>query len=173
MERGYQKLIREHGLNEQDLPKDVKVLISSIRASEKAIKLNLDKGKKVSESANDKVRLMDEQAVYKILDYIEEQDEDEEEDELEQQRQEEENKNNEDHKENPKQPDPKGLKIDQELSAAVLAGKTKLTQEEFKEVAPVAYNLVFDNYEQGQENGIQTSFYSVIEKENLFHISKN
>lgn len=177
MERGYQILLRENDLTEAELPKDAKVLISSIRDGEKAMKLNSSKGKTITETAKDKLRLLDEQAVAKILEYIEEKEEQEELRKKEQE--EEERKKNEgklqktEESKNAEEPDAKGLKVDQELAAAILAGKTKLTQEELKELAPVAYDLVFDNYEQGGENGVQTSFYSLIEKENLFHISKN
>ena len=70
--------------------------------------------------------------------------------------------------------DPKGLAIDEELKKLYSENRIKLSIDELKSFAPNSYRVLFDAYEPDEDNGIQTTYYSVIEKEdNIFHISKN
>lgn len=72
-------------------------------------------------------------------------------------------------------PDPKGLLIEAELKKLLDGGKEKLTLAELKSAAPAAYSAVFDSYKSGEENGVATSHYSLLETEvkEVFTISKN
>lgn len=66
-----------------------------------------------------------------------------------------------------------GLQIDAELKAIVDAGTTELALEALKSKAPKTYSVVFENYEENGENGVETSFYSATEKsKGVFTISK-
>lgn len=70
--------------------------------------------------------------------------------------------------------DPKGVKIDLEFDELIKANKTDLTIEQLKQFAPTAYEVVFDAYEEGGENGVRTSKYLLkeVEKEK-FKLSIN
>ncbi len=70
--------------------------------------------------------------------------------------------------------DPKGLAIEKELQALLSASRTTLTLSEIKEVAPTSYSAIFDTYKDGEENGIKTSSYSLLETEKeKFTLTKN
>jgi len=66
-----------------------------------------------------------------------------------------------------------GLQIDAELKAVVDSGTKELSLEALKAKAPKTYSVVFENYEEGGENGVETSFYSATETtKGVFTISK-
>jgi hypothetical protein len=61
--------------------------------------------------------------------------------------------------------DPKGLKIDKELESLYTAGAHYLTIDEIRTHARNAYDVIFEAYERGGDNGIVTSYYSLIEEQ--------
>jgi len=68
----------------------------------------------------------------------------------------------------PKIPDDvskEGLIIDKELQAIFDKGKTKITSDELKSNCPKTYSIVWDNYKDGEENGVETSFFILEETE--------
>lgn len=71
------------------------------------------------------------------------------------------------------QADARGTKADAELKALLASGKNTLTLAELKASAKNAYDIVFDAYKDGEENGFDTTYYSVRETEKeVFTISK-
>jgi hypothetical protein len=50
--------------------------------------------------------------------------------------------------------------------------QTSLTIEELSKVAPTTYNLLFDTYTDGEENGVVTSKFSLIENNKIFTLIK-
>ena len=68
---------------------------------------------------------------------------------------------------------PHHLRIEDELKTLYSTGKKRYTIEELHDVAPSAYDAIFDTYDPEEDNGIETSYYSLIEKDdNFFHLSK-
>ncbi len=70
-------------------------------------------------------------------------------------------------------PDARGTKADAELKALLDQGKDKITLDELKVQAKSSYDIIFDAYKEGEENGFDTTYYSVRETEKqVFTISK-
>jgi hypothetical protein len=61
--------------------------------------------------------------------------------------------------------DETGIKIDADLKKAFDEGKKVITSDELKIVSPEAYDVIAKGYEKDGENGLDTSFYSLREKE--------
>ncbi len=61
--------------------------------------------------------------------------------------------------------DPKGLAIEKELESLLSANKISLTIEEVKTLAPTTYSVLFENYKEGEENGVRTSRFFLKETE--------
>jgi hypothetical protein len=67
-----------------------------------------------------------------------------------------------------------GLSIEKELEELYKAGKLELEVAEIKSNAKNAYEAIFENYEDGEENGVVTNKYSLIETSDLiFKLTKN
>jgi hypothetical protein len=181
MELAYKKLMDEHGLKLSDLPEEAVIAIKSVQQVAHGIEQNEKRGKRVNDDTFRKLKSLDKHAMREIMDYVEEL----------------ENKNpkpaaktdpdpqpnndppaTEEPKPEPKvemkpEADPKGVKIDSELEPLYKAGKTSLTLAEIKDSAKTAYNILFDAYEEGKENGIETSHYRLVESEKeVFTLSK-
>ena len=70
-------------------------------------------------------------------------------------------------------PDARGQRADKELEALLKEGKNKLTLEELEKSAKNSYDMIFDGYKDGEENGFETTYYRVVETEKkVFTISK-
>jgi hypothetical protein len=79
-----------------------------------------------------------------------------------------------DNTEDVKPGDPKADQIDKDCEKALKDGKTKVKLEELKGISKTAYDTIFESYKEGEENGVVTSHYSVLEAEKeLFTITKN
>ena len=65
----------------------------------------------------------------------------------------------------------KGHAIEKELEKIVSSGKKEILLEELKQLAPESYEVIFSNYKKGEQNGIETTRYNVLEKENEFSAS--
>lgn len=176
MEFAYVKLMEEHKLTYAQLPADAKTGIDVIKEMERMIALAEKKGKKIMPKTFDKLRINDRFVTREILDFLSDEDDIDDKDdkggnppppaplvpvvEVEK-----------DLKE--KQADPVGLKIEAELKALFEANKTAWKIDDLKEPAPETYACLFDIYKDGEENGIQTNLFMIVEKEDkLFHITK-
>lgn len=58
-----------------------------------------------------------------------------------------------------------GLQVEKELEEMFATGEKEWDIEDIRKVAKKTYDLIFDNYEDGEENGIETSNFSLLEKE--------
>jgi hypothetical protein len=160
MKYAYEKLMEENNLTIAELPADAKQGINQIKKIEKAIKLVQSRGKSVSNDTINQIRVNDKWIVREILDYLEDKDIDRgempnsAEDVIESIEE-----------DNTPAADPKGLKIDKELKALFDAGKTSLTIDEIRSSARNAYDVIFETYERGGDNGVETSYYSLIEQQ--------
>lgn len=169
MEYAYQKLMTKHKLEYSELPEDAQTGIDIIKDVNKAIVMAEKKGNTVSQKTYNKLKINDKFVVGEILDYINDKENDDDDappfnaDEIKEDMLE----------NNDVKLDPLGLSVDEELKAILEQGKTKLSTEELKEDAPKSYNIIFDSYNPEEENGIETSLYSILEKEDeMFYISK-
>ena len=171
----YEKLMAEHNLTVEQLPEDAKVGIKTIKDIEKAMAMAEKQGKKVKPETLAKIKANDKWIVNEILDFVEDTDDNEEEmphdgedivDEIEDGQQ----------QQQPAKPqvDPLGVAIDAELTEMFKTGKRDWSSDEIKNGGyKKTYNCIFDNYEDGQENGVETSNYRLIEvKEELFTLTK-
>jgi hypothetical protein len=68
-----------------------------------------------------------------------------------------------------------GRQIEAELQTMFEQGKTTWEIEEIRKVAKKTYDLIFDSYEEDEENGVETSNFALVEdKENemVFKLTK-
>lgn len=193
IELAYKKLLAEHNLTVDQLPKDAQTGIKSIDQILGAINLVEKKGQTPKPAVFDKIRANDKWVVREILDFVDETNKNTDplpndptkvvaeikEEIKDPEKKEPETKTEpvvEKTEAKPAEatgPDPKGVRIDEELKALLDSGKTKLTLEEVKSGAPTAYGVIFDSYTPGSENGIETSVYKLIETEKeVFTLSK-
>ena len=168
MEYQYIEAMEKFDLSFGELPEDAQTGIEQIKDVEKAINMLSSRGKKPTEKTLKKLRAMDKWVYYEILDYVNDTDKnddempyDEEEiiDELE--------------GANSIAIPPHHLRIEDELKSLYDSGKKSYSIDQLKSTASSVYDVIFDGYDPDEENGIETSNYSLIEKnDNLFHISK-
>jgi len=183
MEYAYEKLMKDNNLTLNDLNEDAINGIDSIKQVEKSINMLAKKGKNVSAKVLSKVKSNDKWIcgeILQILDGKERNNTDElpyDEEEIidqiqdEQEEQQEQEQNNEiDEMESS---DPIGIKIDTELDIAYMNGNTRIALEDLKNVSHTAYNVIFDNYESNTRNGVETTYFSLLETDKyIFTLTK-
>lgn len=176
MEMKYEQAMEEYNIQYSQLPEDAKTGIESIKEVLKALNMLEKKGKKPTAKAINKLKAMDKWVYYEILDMVNDTDKNEDEmpvdsDEVIEDIKEQANEQ--------KQPelsaDEKlGIEIEGELKKMLESGKKEWSIEEVKSAARKTYNVLFESYEEGDENGIRTSRYSLMEtKPQVFTINKN
>lgn len=158
MELQYKKEMEKHGISFSELPEDAQTGIDQINDVLRAFNMLKKKGKNPTPKALKKLKAMDKWVTYEIYDFLHDTDKNEDEipfdaedvtDELN------------DTKE--QEADPLGLKIEAELDALYASGQRSFTIDELDDEARETYNVLFDAYDDGEENGITTSKYSLIE----------
>lgn len=182
MELQYEKAMEEYDLKYNDLPEDAQTGIDNIRDVLKGLSMLEKKGKKASPKTLKKLKAMDKWVYYEILDHVQGTDNNDDEMEVDP------NEVIEDIKEEAKGvkdgqnddngqaiiPDKAGLEIEAELKKMIESGKTIWTFDELKSVAKKTYDLLFKTYDEGEDNGVKTSAYTLIETEQYkFTLSKN
>jgi hypothetical protein len=170
MELQYVKELEKYDLQVKSLPEDAQTGIKEIKKALSFIKMGEAKGKTTSPDAIKKVKAMDKWVCYEIYDLVE--DKDENDDEIPYESDDIEDDLNEDDKDSQPQNVKKvvstnadGNKINLELIELGKRGKFELTISEIKNNAPTTYKAIFDVYEKGEQNGVQTNTYSLIEFE--------
>ena len=69
--------------------------------------------------------------------------------------------------------DPIGEKIENELANLSKSGVSKYDIEDLQSSAPASYNLLFDTYEPEEDNGVETTRYSLRERsDGFFYLTK-
>lgn len=172
MQYAYEKLMSDEKLTLAELPEDAKIGIEAIKKIERMLVISEKKGRKPTAKVLNKLKANDKWVVREILDYMEGKDSKQSEEvphsveEVQQDIKTDETKDE-------VKVDEKGLAIDKELQKLIEENTTTLTANELKAKAPRTYAVIFDNYEKGKENGVETSFYKAIETEaEKFTISK-
>lgn len=179
MELRYEKAMEEYNLSYADLSEDAKIGIDGIKDVLKGISMLEKKGKKITPKTLNKIRTMDKWVYFEILDQVHGTDENEDEmpedpeeviDEMKAQAQ----SGDQSQAKELTEEEKLGYAIDSELKKMFESGKKEWTSEEVKSAAKKTYSVIFDTYEEGEQNGIKTSNYTLIEKgEQVFLISKN
>jgi hypothetical protein len=178
MEYAYEKLMKENNLTLNNLNEDAINGIDSIKQVEKSINMLAKKGKNVSAKVLSKVKSNDKWIcgeILQILDGKERNNTDElpfdEEEIIDQIQDEQEEQNNEiDQMEST---DPIGIKIYTELDIAYMNGNTRISLEDLKNVSHTAYNVIFDNYESNTKNGVETTYFNLLETDKyIFTLTK-
>lgn len=182
MELQYVKLMEANNLDESGLSDKAKIGVKEIKKALQGASLAERNGRTVSKSVLDKIEMLDENITAIIeRDLAAKTDAKAKSDaeakakaEAEAKAKEEAEKSKKnDNVEDVKAADPKGVKIDQDLAEALKNGKNKVSLAELKSISKTAYDIIFDSYEDGGQNGVETSHYSVIETEKeVFTISK-
>ena len=66
-----------------------------------------------------------------------------------------------------------GIRIDSELDVAYMNGNTRMSLDELKNVSHTAYDVIFNNYETNTRNGIQTTYFNLLETDKyIFTLTK-
>lgn len=164
---GYEKLMEENNLKLSDLNEEARIGIKTITDVKKSINMLAKKGRDVSPEVIKKIKANDKWICGEILEILD----------------------GKEHNKDDKAPhealeiikdaastatvvdkdvpavDATGIKIDAELKKALEEGKKVITSDELKIVSPDAYDIIAKSYEKDGENGLETSFYSLREKE--------
>jgi len=169
----FEKLLKESDLTVTDLPKDAQIGIKSIKQIENAIRMTEKRGQNVSQAVRDKIQANDKWVVREILDFIEDNESQfadlpnpatEVIPEITQETQE--------TQETPQ--DPTGIKVDNELMAIFETGEeNEFTSDELRTLAKNTYSVIFNNYNEDEDNGVQTSNYKLVESQpEVFTLTK-
>jgi len=171
---GYEKLMAENNLQMSDLTDDAINSITAIKDLEKSIRMAQGKGKEASETTLSKIRTSDKMATQEIVDMLDDDDDDDNDDSYDSD--DSDDNDNSDDKNEPETVitnDPKGLKIDTELEVVFASGKKEIGFDELKSISRTAYEVIFQNYDNSGDNGIETSKFTLIETDdNLFTLTK-
>jgi len=192
----YQKLLAEHKLSISDLPADARIGINGISKIEAAINMQDKKAEKngktytPSEEVKANIKAFDKWVVREILDFVEDKNTNTDEPVITAEEIVEDIKEEAKTEAKTEEPtavviapivtgdapkpeaDPRGQQIDDEFSEMIKSGKTDVTLDELKSLAPTAYDDVFKNYEKDGENGVDTTFYSLRESGEKFILTK-
>jgi hypothetical protein len=161
MNLAYESLIKKHNIDVKDLPKDARIGIDGIKKTLHMISVLEKGGKKIGQGVLDKLNANDKWVTREIYDYLEGEETNTEEipnDIAEIQ---------EEIKEDTKkqEQDPIGFAIDIELSALKKENVETISLKDLKEKAPKVYGIIFKNYDADEDNGVETSNYSLIESD--------
>jgi len=173
MELKYLAEMEKHGLSQSDLPEDAQVGIDEIEKVLRAMKMLEGKGQSIKPATKKKLKTMDKWVYYEILDHLHDTDKNDDEmeidsDEVIEEIEEQIDNNNENEEDNSV-----GGKIDKELSKMHSTGKGNWNIDEIKSKAPNSYDTIFDAYADGEENGISTSNFELIETgEQVYTLTK-
>ncbi len=164
---GYEKLMEENNLKLSDLDEEARIGIKTITDAKKSINMLAKKGRDVSPDVIKKIKANDKRLCGEILEIIDGKE-----------------INKDDKapydaleiikaagasativdKETPAV-DATGMQIDADLKKALDEGKKVITSDDLKVISPDAYDIIAKSYEKDGENGLDTSFYSLREKE--------
>ena len=152
MKLAFEKLLESNNLEVSELPKITQVEIREANSLKGLISSKKNIGQNVSAETLQKLEDKDNSICDDILDYID-ADEDDDSDDPENDSQDDEEEDD----------DTDGITIDQELHNLYKSEMTTLDFNAIRNNAPAIYDCLFDTYGQDEENGINTSNYSIIE----------
>lgn len=167
MQYAYEKIMQEYNLQYSELPEDAKLGIEAIKNIEKAVNMAEKRGKKISPQTMAKIKANDKWVVREILDFVEDEDKNSDEiphddDEIIEEI---------DDANNPQKQ--LGFKIEAELEKMFLTNQKEFPLDEIKRVAPTTYNVIFDGFDEDEDNGVETNRFRLIETdEEIFTLTK-
>ena len=181
MELLYLKTMEEYGLSYEELPEDAQLGIDQVNEVLKSQRMLEKVGKSLTSRALKKLKLYDKWVHLEILDFVYETDNnkvpapniEDVEDEIEDKLKGDEDEDMDDDNTQDDATTQKGLKIESELENMYANGNLSSTIEEIRRLAPTTYNHLFDTYAEGEENGIVTTRFSLIENDKKFELKQN
>jgi hypothetical protein len=190
MEFQYKKAMEDNGLSYKDLPEDAQTGIDQIKDVEKAFAMLEAKGKKPTAKTIRKMKALDKWVYYEILDFLQDTDEnadtpdhdkeeilnDLDDDSKDGKGEDDNSTDNNDKDDNSTEMDENkklGFTIEAELEKMFETGQKEWDIEDVSKVAKNTYNFLFESHASGEENGVKTNKYSLIEKGDVFVLSKN
>jgi DNA-binding Xre family transcriptional regulator len=173
MKLSFEKIMAEHNISLEELPKDVQLTINEVSELRNRIMSKKQIGQAITPETMEKLKAKDRMLVKELLDYDEERndDDDEEDDDASGDK-----SGSEDDEEDNDYDDGEGLAVDQELEGLSKAGLVTISLNDLRSKAPKSYDILFDTYGQDEENGIVTSNFSLTEtavNSQEFKLSKN
>lgn len=155
----YEKLMADNQITLEELPTDAKSGIKEIKQVIHALNMTEQRGQKVNPATIEKIKRLDKALVREIVDYMEETEESTQGNQMNSSeskpQQSLEEKANFD----------EGIGYENEMEGIHKSGKSELSIDELKSMAPKCYKKIFATYEDGQPNGIKTSKYTLIENQ--------
>jgi hypothetical protein len=176
----YVNELEKYDLQVKDLTEDGKTGVREIKKTLDFIKLGEKKGKVPSADVLKKIKTIDKWVCFEIYDMVEDTDENDDEiphdseeiiEDLEEEYAEDEDDEDSEKDEQPEnvkkvlKTNADGNRINSELVELGKSGKNEYTIDEIKRFAPTTYKAIFDVYQKGEQNGVQTHTYSLIEFE--------
>lgn len=155
MKLGYEKLLEKQNLDSNDLSNDVQLRIREITQLKNLILSKKRIGQNVSDITLEKLKEKDAELCDIILEDIEDLDLDDDNDSDENQDETFENENFGDQE--------TGILIDEELKMFSGTGQSTITLNNMKSIMPNVYDVIWESYEDNDENGISTSNFDLIE----------
>lgn len=155
MKLGYEKLLEKQDLDANDLSNDVQLRIREITQLKNLILSKKRIGQNVSDITLEKLKEKDAELCDIILEDIEDLDLDDDNDSDENQDENFENENFGDQE--------TGILIDEELKMFSGTGQSTITLNNMKSIMPNVYDVIWESYEDNNDNGISTSNFDLIE----------
>jgi len=174
MQLGYEKLLRSYNIEVTDLDEDVQIGIKQLEDLKAKILSKRRIGQDVTPESMKKIKFLDSSIIREILDYIDDNDleeEDEEEsisknkfkEDEEEDKEEDEEEDEEEFQEAYNNDMSLGNTLDLEFQDLLKSGQSEFALDYFRSNAPTVYDVIFENYDNSEENGIETSNYTLIE----------
>lgn len=188
MELLYIAEMQKNELSLNDLPEDAKTGIENIKDIQKALTRLEKSGKSPTVKTLNKIKALDKWITYEILDLVNDTEKNTGDGIIEKKEIDKVIEDIDKQVEDPKEAteDPKeavevpeegvlGISVEVEIKTLYDAGIKQIDIEDLRTKAPKCYDILFDTYDPSEDNGIETSYYSIIEgkDDDLFHIKKN
>ena len=167
IELRYLAEMEKNGLKKADLPKDAQTGITEINKILKAVNMLEKQDKTVKPETIDKIKTLDKWVYYEILDHVNDTNNNEgEEKPVEAEEVIKEAKENAEEEKEEESPEQKQANaINQELESLHNSEQSEFSIDEVKAKAKKCYDAIFENYEEGAQNGVETQYYSLLETE--------
>lgn len=186
MQLGYEKLMDEYDLTAEDFDKETQAGIRSITHLKNLIESKIRVGSIITTEAIDKIKFADKSLISEILDYIEDNDLDKSDDDDKEDLEADTKGGNADNgdgsnddadnEEDDDREDEEGENdmgdegstdigdiLDNEFRNLLSQGMTNVPLDQLRGSAPKTYDIIWESYENGEINGIETSFFRLVE----------
>lgn len=186
MQLGYEKLMDEYDLTAEDFDKETQAGIRSITHLKNLIESKIRVGSIITTEAIDKIKFADKSLISEILDYIEDNDLDKSDDDDKEDLEADTKGGNADNgdgsnddadnEEDDDREDEEGENdmgdegstdigdiLDNEFRNLLSQGMTNVRLDQLRGSAPKTYDIIWESYENGEINGIETSFFRLFE----------